>query len=84
MELLKQDPLTAIPKQIQAIILSLPFTTFFADKNRGFVEKYKNVLIEAFLRNPTLSKISKLVDKMKSDEELIKALEGVVPVLAKL
>lgn len=84
MEFLKQDALTQIPKQIQVILLSLIFTQFLQDKQRSFVVKYKNVLIEAFLKNPTLLKITKSLDKLKSDEELIKLLEGVAPVLNKI
>ncbi|MBI2597076.1 hypothetical protein HYW41_02880 [Candidatus Daviesbacteria bacterium] len=76
LELLKQDPLTPIPKQIQVILLALPFTTFFKDKNRSFVEKYKRAIIEAFLKDPRLIPITKAVNKLKTDEELIKLLEG--------
>ncbi len=84
MEILKQDPLTAIPKQIQIILLTLPFITFMQDKSKAFIAKYKKVLINAFMNDPNLSVISRSVGNLKSDEELIKALEGVGPVLAKL
>ena len=84
MEILKQDPLTAVVKQIQVILLALPFTTFLQDKNRSFVEKYKKIIIEAFLKNPTLLPITKSVTKLKTDEELIKLLEGAGPLLSKL
>ncbi len=84
MELLKQDPLSATSKQIQIILLALPFTTFLQTKNRSFVEKYKNTLIQAFLREPQLLAITKNVPKLKTDEELIKILEGVGGILAKM
>lgn len=84
LELLKQDPLTAIPKQIQIILLALPFTTNFADKNRGFIEKYKKVIIDGFLTNAQLMPITKSISKLKTDLELIKLLEGAGPVLTKL
>lgn len=83
-EILKQDPLTAVPKQIQAILLALPFTKFFEDKNRLFIEKYKPAIIEAFLRQPQLIPITKAVDKLKTDEQLIKLLGGAGGVLAKI
>ena len=83
-EILKQDPLTLVPKQIQLILLALPFTTFFQDKNRNFVEKYKKLIIEAFVKHPQLIPVTKSIPKLKTDEELIKLLEGVGPVLAKL
>ncbi len=84
MELLKQDPLTATSKQIQVILLALPFTSFLQTKNRSFVEKYKSVIIEAFEKNPYLYPITKSVSKLKSDEELIKLLEGAGGILAKI
>ncbi len=84
LEFLKQEPLTPIPKQIQVILLALPFTSFFQDKTKNFAEKYKDTIIRGFLSNPQLNKISKSVDKLKSDLELAKLLEGAGPYLAKL
>ena len=84
MEILKQDPLTAVSKQIQAILLALPFTTFLQDKNRSFVEKYKQTIIDAFLKHPQLIPITKSIPTLKTDEELIKLLEGAGVVLSKL
>lgn len=84
MEILKQDPLISIPKPIQVILLALPFTAFLQDKNKVFVEKYKTTIIQAFLSNPLLVPIAKSVSKLKTDEELIKILEGAGPVLAKI
>lgn len=84
MEILRQEPLTAIPKQIQAILLALPFTAFFQDKGRPFIDKYRKIIIEAFSKNPVLLPITQSVTKLKSDEELIGLLEKAGPVLFKL
>ncbi|HCE31455.1 hypothetical protein A2778_01150 [Candidatus Daviesbacteria bacterium RIFCSPHIGHO2_01_FULL_40_24] len=84
MEILKQDPLIKMPKEIQVILLSLPFTTFFEDKNRLFVEKYKRIIADAFQTNAQLLTITKSLAKLINDEELIKLLEGAGPVLSKL
>lgn len=84
MEMLKQDPLTAVAKPLQAILLALPFTTFLQDKNSKFVEKYKPIILNAFIRHPQLIPITKAVSKLKTDEELIKLLEGVGGILAKI
>lgn len=83
-ELLKQDPLTLIPKQLQLVLLALPFTAWFSDKTRLFVEKYKKLLIEAFTKHPQLLPITRSVSKLKTDDELIKILEGAGPLLARL
>lgn len=84
MELLKQDPLTPTIQPIQVILLALPFTSNFADKDRLFVEKYKKILAEAFLKNPQLTSITKSIPKLTSDEQLIKLLEEAGPILDKL
>lgn len=83
-EILKQDPLTLMPKQIQLILLALPFTTFLQDKTRTFIEKYKKVIIEAFLKHPSLIPVTKAVSKFKTDDELIKILEGAGAILTKI
>lgn len=84
MEFLKQDPLTPTIQPIQVILLALPFTSNFSDKDRLFVEKYKRILAEAFLKNPQLTSITKLIPKLNSDEQLIKLLEEAAGVLAKI
>lgn len=83
-EMLKQEPLTVVPVQIQAIMLALPFTSFLRDKDRNFVDKYRKSLIQAFLKEPALVKITKTVDRLKNDGELIELLEGAVPALVRL
>lgn len=84
LELLKQDPLTAVAKNIQICLLALPFTTFFKNKNKYFINKYKKTIVDAFLREPHLSQIAKSVTKITTDDDLIKILEGAGPVLAKI
>lgn len=84
MEILKQEPLTRIAKQIQTILLALPFTSFFQDKNKAFIEKYKTTIMEAFIKSPELLPITKAVNQLKTDDELIKLLEGAGGVLAKI
>lgn len=81
LELLKQDPFTPIPKPVQIILLALPFTTFFSDKDKSFVEKYKKTLIEAFLKHPKLVTITKSVTNLATEDQLIKALEDVTVTL---
>src|SRR3989338_69476 len=84
MELLKQEPFTATPKPIQAILLALPFTGFLKDKDQAFLERNKKILEQAFLTNPGLLSISRSIKNLKTDTEFIKLLEGAGPVLAKL
>ncbi len=84
LELLKQEPLTSIIKQIQLILLALPFTSFLQGKPRIFLEKNKNFLKDSFLKNPALLPITKSVTRLKSDEELIQLLEKTVPMLSKI
>ena len=84
MELLKQDPLTPTSKPIQAILLALPFTTFFKDKNKSFVENNRRKIADGFLSNPLLLPVVKQLPTLKTDEELIKILEGTGGILTKI
>ncbi len=84
MEFLKQDPLTAVSKPIQAILLCLPFTSFLQNKDKAFVERYKNILIDGFTKHPELTPITKQTENMQSDDEMIKALETAGEILTKL
>lgn len=84
MEMIKQESTTAVPKQIQMILLALPFTTFFKDKTKAFAEKYKKTLIKAFLSEPNLIKVTQSIPNLKTDEELIKLLEGAGGILGKI
>ena len=84
MELLRQDPLTATPKLIQLIFLALPFTSFFKDKNRSFVERNKRKISDAFLNNPNFSMITKKIASLKTADELVSLLEGAGEILTKI
>ncbi len=83
-EIIKQQSLTAVAKEIQSILLALIFTGFMADKDRNFLEKYKGTLIQAFLKEPSLLKITKSVNQLESVEQLVELLEGVRPILTKI
>ncbi len=74
-ELLRQMPLTFIPEEIQLILLSLPYTTFFQNKDKNFISRYKDLIIKAFAEDPQLSQITKSVLTLKSDIDLIKRVE---------
>lgn len=75
MELLKQDPLTIIPKAIQLIFMALPYTSLFKDKTRSYVEANKRKIAEGFLKDAKLSSITKKIDSLKNADELISLLE---------
>lgn len=83
-EILKQEPLTFIPWEVQAIMLELAFTSFVDNKDRRYFEAHKNALIQAFLTHPQLSTITKYITKVKNDTELNKLLEQAKGVLEKI
>lgn len=84
LEILKQDPLSPTSKPIQVILLALPFTAFFKDKTRVFMEKYKRKITEGFLSDPQLIKVSQSISQLKTATELINLLEGAGPILTKI
>src|SRR3989344_2832608 len=79
-EIIKHEPFTYIPKEIQVILLGLTFTSFMHDKTGAFVEKNRNILIANFSKHPKLLPITKSVFNFKTDEEFIKQLESAGPV----
>lgn len=83
-EIIRQDSLTFIPIEIQAILLGLVFTTFLQNKDPNFVRQNKNTLIQGFYKDPTLSQITTSFSKFTSDKEFISVLEKSIPVLNKI
>lgn len=83
-ELIKQESLKFIPLEIQTILLGLVFTSFLADKKAEFVQKYKDILTEAFLKDPKLLPTTKAVSTLKDEQQLIKTLETLAPYLRQI
>ena len=75
-ELTKQPPNTFLSPEIQTALLALPFTKFAQDKDREFVKNAKDILVDALSSDPQLSKITKEVFKLKSEQELIDQLDA--------
>ncbi len=84
LEILKQDPLSPTSKLTQVILLALPFTSFFKDKNRIFMEKYKRKITESFISDPQLIRVSQSISALKNSDELINLLERTGLILAKI
>lgn len=83
-EFLKQAPFVLIPREIQAILLSLPYTKFMTDKGKDFTAFYKDRIIQAFLTDPGLLKITRSALAQKDDQTLINLVEQATVRLAKL
>lgn len=75
-ELAKQPPLTQVPLEIQLILLALPFTTMLQDKDKNFIRRYKDLIVQAFLQDPDLSLFAKNIFRLQTDEELINQLNN--------
>ncbi|MBI4036819.1 F0F1 ATP synthase subunit alpha [Candidatus Daviesbacteria bacterium] len=75
--LTKQPALGLVPKEVQTILLALPFTKFLKDKDKEFVVANQEKLIKAFETDPDLKQITTTVFTLKTDEELIAKLEGI-------
>lgn len=75
-EIIKQMPLTYTPIGIQIILLALPFTHFMESRNRNFIRKYKQLLIDGFTSDPELNKITKSALNYGSLQELFQGLDS--------
>ncbi len=83
-QIIQQEPFTNIPKDIQVILLTLPFTSFFKDKTGAFIEMYKPILTDSFINHPELKKITSAVPTLTHIDELITLLESSKIVLTQL
>lgn len=78
-EITNQPILTYVPKDVQVILLALPFTKFLQTKDNQFVKNVKQNLIDAFITDPKLSQVTKKVPQFNSPEELINVLDQIQP-----
>lgn len=83
-ELLKQDLSAFIPLPVQAIMLTLPFVSYFKDKTKIFIGAKKNLLIHNFLNDPQLKAVALQVAALKDEKELISKLETLVPIIERI
>lgn len=83
-EIIKQMPLTYTPKEVQTILLALPFTHFMQDKSRDFIRKYKKVLTDGFSSDPKLKEITRAVSTYNSLKDLLQLLENATPQIQSL
>lgn len=68
-KIIRQQPLTNIPKEYQIILMALPFTRFIQDSHLDF---------QTFLKNPAVGKISQSIPSIRNEEELFKSLEAII------
>ncbi len=80
-EQLSQEAGLFIPKEVQTILLALPFTSFLNGRDRGFIRGYQKKLVEAFKNDKDLAKFSSEVFDKKTLEELFAAIETIKPKL---
>jgi F-type H+/Na+-transporting ATPase subunit alpha len=74
-ELIKQEPLTFVPLEVQMILMALPFTDLLRDKPVELLRKNKHALIEIFTQDPELNQLSKSLSNLTSDDQLITLLQ---------
>lgn len=78
-ELIKQPSLVYIPIEIQTILLTLPYSNYFKDKDQQFIKTYYDVLLEGFSSDPELLKITKAVFNFKNFPEFIATIDSIGP-----
>ena len=70
-ELLKQPSGAFISKEVQTVLLALPFTHYLTEKDLDYVEKNKTEIMDKFAKHP----ITKEVFSFNDEQELIKKLD---------
>jgi F-type H+-transporting ATPase subunit alpha len=84
MELIRQESLTLVTPQIQVFLLGLVFTTFFIEQDIPFAARNKLVLIELPKKDPKFEEYVEKLMNLKTLEDLVKALEQVLPQLKQI
>lgn len=83
-ELIKQDSLTLVSPHIQVFLLGLVFTNFYIEQDLQYTARNKLSLIELAKKDVNFSKYAEKLMELKTLEELIKALEQVIPQLKQI
>lgn len=83
-ELIRQESLTAVMPPEQIFLLGLVFTDFFVSKDIPFAARNKMVLIDLAKKDPNFSGFIDGLMLLKSVDDLLKALEEVIPQLNKI
>lgn len=81
-ELIHQEILSSVPKEVQMVLLSLTFTNFFIKKGLQFVKDNKQNLLKNLTDN-SLSRICKRALKAKDEIELMQIAQELIPELEK-
>lgn len=83
-ELIRQDSHSYIPKNVQLLLLALPFTSFAKDNDREALRKQKRQLVDGFLAHPALGELSQKALSLTSDKQMIEEVEKVLPTVKDL
>lgn len=83
-ELIRQEPLTNIPKEEQIILLGLVFTSFLSAQDRNFVRQHKKAIIQGISQEKSFVELIKTIPALKTEEELMSKLESLSQTLEKI
>jgi len=83
-ELLKQPPAAFIPREIQAVLLALPLTSFANSVEAETIKNSLEALINTLSTNPELKTLREGLLKIESIEELCQKLEALLPKFTKV
>ena len=82
-ELLNQENSTRIPLSSQIGLLGLTFTPLFLNKQLEQIKKFKQIILDAFLKDPVLSAFLGKVEAFEIWDEFIAQLNTMVPAISK-
>lgn len=80
-ELIKQESLTKIPIPIQICLLALTFNNFLIGKDLSFLQKNKNLIIQALSSNPQLINYVNLIYNARTEAEATQNVNAMAAVL---
>jgi len=75
-DILEQPPLEAVSKELQTILLAIPFTKFFQNKDKEFFKRNRKELMSAFAKEPQLMDLVKQVFTLTDEQELFDKIDS--------
>ncbi len=83
-EMIKQPPLTRLPRELQIILLALPLTNLFQDKDKSFARLNHGRIIELLSTEPELINLVREATQLSSEDQLLSVLQQYTPYIASL
>lgn len=75
-DILQQPPLESVSKEMQTVLLAIPFTKYFQKKDKDFMKENRKKIIESLTKDADLASLVKSVFTISSEQELFDKIDS--------